>query len=138
MFDPDGDLTQVWKLLKDDATILSLLDLTDQSALEIARHIIKRSQWDDLAGNEKRLCIYFRPARRARLDIMTAEVLQIDCHVPAKQDYIAYRVQKQVKKLLHNYEGSGRIFYFDGQLGELPSMPGFFCAGTRYNFYALL
>jgi hypothetical protein len=116
-----------------------LLGLTGQTDLEIAKHIIKRSQWDDLTTNEKRLCIYFRPSRRARLDeVTTEEVMQIDCHVPAKQDYIAYRVQKQVRNLLHGYEFSGRRLYFDGQLGELPSMPGFFCAGSRYKFYAII
>ena len=114
------------------------MGLTGATALEIAKHIIKRSQWDDLTTNEKRLCIYFRPSRRARIDITTEEVMQIDCHVPAKQDYIAYRVQKQVRNLLHGFEFSGRRLYFDGQLGELPSMPGFFCAGSRYRFYSII
>ena len=139
LFDPDNDITNVWKRLKNDSALLTLLGLTtEKSDLEIAKHIIKRSQWDDLAGTEKRVCVYFRPSRRAGLDIVTEEVLQIDCHVPAKQDYVAYQVQKQIRSLLHNYEVSGRIFYFDGQLGELPSMPGFFCAGSRYRFYSLI
>jgi hypothetical protein len=114
------------------------MGLTGFTDLEIAKHIIKRSQWDDLANSEKRICIYFRPSRYTRLDITTEEVLQIDCHVPAKQDYIARRVQKQVRILLHKYETTGRIFYFDGQQGELPSMPGFYCSGSRYSFYAII
>lgn len=117
---------------------MEALGLTGAVLLEIAKHIIKRSQWDDLTTSEKRLCIYFRPSRSARIDIITEEILQIDCHVPAKQDYLAYRAQKQVRTLLHNYEFSGRRLYFDGQLGELPSMPGFICVGSRYRFYSII
>jgi hypothetical protein len=124
--------------LSGDATILNALELTGQTSLEKARHIIKRGQWDDLTTNEKRLCIYFRPSRMTRLsEMVTEEVMQIDCHVPAKQDYLAYRVQKQVRTLLHGYEYSGKRLCFYGQLGELPSMPGFFCAGSRYYFYSV-
>lgn len=128
----------MWKLFSTDAELLEALGLTGAPLLEIAKHIIKRSQWDDLATNEKRLCFYFRPSRRVRNEIITEEVLQIDCHVPAKQDYIAYRVQKRIRSLLHNKQIGNRLFYFDGQLGELPSMPGFICVGSRYCFYAVI
>lgn len=136
-FDPENDLTQVWRLLSGDAAILEAFGLTGATPLEIAKHIIKRSQWDDLTTSEKRLCIYFRPSRSTRNEITTEEVLQIDCHVPAKQDYLAYRVQGRVRRILHNYETSGKRFLFDGQLGELPSMHGFICVGSRYCFYSV-
>jgi hypothetical protein len=83
--------------------------------------------------------IFDRPSRQAKLDeLVTEEVMQIDCHVPAKQDYLAYQIQKQVRNLLHGYEYSGRRLYFNGQLGELPSMPGFICVGSRYRFYVVI
>jgi hypothetical protein len=137
LFDPENDLNQAWRLLSGDAAILEAMGLTGAPPLEIAKRIIKRSQWDDLVTNEKRLCIYFRPSRSTGNEITTEEVLQIDCHVPAKQDYLAYRVQGRVRKILHNYETGGKRFLFDGQLGELPSMPGFICVGSRYCFYSV-
>ena len=114
------------------------MGLTGFTDLEIAKHIIKGNQWYGLATSEKRICIYFRPSRPTRLDITTEEVLQIDCHVSARQYYVANQIQMQVKKLLHNHETTSRVFYFDGQTGGLPSMPGFVCVGGRYYFYAII
>jgi hypothetical protein len=117
--------------------ILEALGLTGASDLEIAKHILKRSVWDDLATNEKRLNVYFRPSRRVRNEIVSEEVLQVDCHVPAKQDYSAYRIQARVRQLLHNWEVNGKQLCFSGQLGELSSMTGFICVGSRYYFYTV-
>lgn len=121
-----------------DVELLTTLGLNGATEIEKAKHIIKRSVYTDLASNEKRLCIYFRPSRKALNPLYSEEVLQIDCHVPALQDYLAYRAQKRIRELLHEYDPSGRIFYFDGQLGELPSMPGFVCVGSRYIYYTVI
>ncbi len=121
----------------DDAKILEALGLTAATELEIARHILKRSVWDDLATNERRLNVYFRPSRSLRNEVVIEEVIQVDCHVPTKQDYLAYRVQARVREILHGYTINGKQLYFNGQLGELPSMPGFICAGSRYRFYSV-
>jgi len=125
-------------LFMNDAVILDLLGLTDATMLERAKHIIKRSRWNDLAGSEKRLCIYFRPSRMIPNQLVMEEVLQIDCHVPVVQDYIAYRVQKRVREILHGFNYNGRTFYFDGMLGELPTMQDFFCVGSRYVYYGVI
>jgi len=65
-------------------------------------------------------------------------VLQVDCHVPATQDYIAYRVLERVYTLLHRKKLNKRYIFFDGQLGELPTMQGFFCAGSRFEFKRII
>lgn len=111
------------------------MGLKDATNLEIAKQIIKRSTWDDLQENQKRICIYFRPSRLSRNDILTNEILQIDCHVPAKQDYIADRIISRVSALLNNKDLNGVYLKFAGQLGELPTMSGFYCVGVRFNFY---
>lgn len=134
MFNPDSDLTTISILLRKDASLLELLGLSGADQLTIAKRIIKRSQWTDLATSEKRLCIYFLPDRRLRNESFKQSVLQVDCHVPAVQDYIAYRVLERVFELLHRKRINKRYIFFDGQLGELPSMPGFFCAGSRFEF----
>ena len=121
--------------MKDDLAILELMGLKDATNLEIARQIIKRSTWDDLQENQKRICIYFRPSRLSRNEILTNEILQIDCHVPAKQDYIADRIISRVTKLLNNKNLNGAYIKFAGQLGELPSMSGFYCVGIRFDYY---
>lgn len=128
----------MWKTLSGDATLLSLMSLTGQPATEIAKRIIKRSSYEGLTGNEKRLCIHFRSSRKSRNLIITDEVLQIDCHVPGAQDYTAYRVIERVKVLLHNQPLNQRRTYFDGQLGELPSMAGFVSVGARFNFFSTI
>lgn len=134
MFNPSSDLTAMQNILKNDATILSLLDLTGKTPVEIAKRIIKRSQWTDLVTNEKRLCVYFRPARKPGNLKFNEEVLELDCHVPATLDYIAYQVQERIFLLLNEQRINNRTTYFDGQLGELPTMSGFFCVGSRYVF----
>lgn len=112
------------------------MELANQPMVERGKRIIKRSYYEGLAGSDKRLCVYFRPSRQTTNPNFHQQVLQIDCHVPAEQDYIAYRIQKKIKEILHGYRTTGRIFYFSGMLGELPSLAGFVCVGTRFVFHA--
>jgi len=121
-------------MMRKDEPLLELLGLKDADAVTKAKRIIKRSQWTDLATSEKRLCVYFLPDRRMRNESFKQSVLQVDCHVPAIQDYIAYRVLERVFTLLHRKRLNKRYIHFDGQLGELPTMQGFFCAGSRFEF----
>ncbi len=134
MFNPDSDLTTISLMMRKDESLLELLGLKDADAVTKAKRIIKRSQWTDLATSEKRLCVYFLPDRRMRNESFKQSVLQVDCHVPAIQDYIAYRVLERVFTLLHRKRLNKRYIHFDGQLGELPTMQGFFCAGSRFEF----
>ena len=138
MLDPNTDKDVVQEIISSDSEILNLLDLESASNLEIAKHIIKRSRWDDLAGNDKRISIYFRPSRSTRNEITVAPVIQVDCHVPAKQDYIAEKVMKRVKILLHKRMVNNRPLYLESSLGELPTMPGFYCAGCRFYYYSII
>ncbi len=112
-----------------------MMGLIGQPLVERGKRIIKRSYYEGLAGSEKRLCIYFKPSRQIRNELFLEQVLQVDCHVPADQDYMGYRIQRRVKEILHGYESTGRIFHFSGLLGELPSMSGFVCIGSRYVFH---
>ncbi len=137
-FDPDLDLTVIQRTLSNDPEIKNLLGLSTASPLEIAKHIIKRSQWDDLISNDKRITIYPRPSRSVRNEILTEQIIEVDCHVPTKQDYIAHRVQKRVKELLHNTVLEGRRFHFEMFLGELPTAPGFVCVGSRFRSYVTI
>lgn len=125
------------KLFVQDATMNEILGIAGLSDVEKVKRILKRSQWDNLVSNERRLCLYFRPSRTARLSIVTNEVLQIDCHVPATQDYMAYRAIARAQELLYNKEINHRIYEFEGQLGELTTLSGFVCVGARFTFYAL-
>jgi hypothetical protein len=137
LFEPENDINAVQKLFIEDSELLEILGLSSATSLEKSQKIIKRSQWDDLANNEKQLCVYFKPSRTARNRIVTNELLQVDIHVPAKQDYLAYRAIARVEKLLFNQEINNRIYEFEGQLGELPTLAGFFCVGARFSFYAV-
>jgi hypothetical protein len=114
------------------------MGLTGKTKVEIGEQIIKRNIWDELTEGEKRICVYFRPSRLTVNEIVAQEIIQLDCHVPSKEEYVAYQVQAQAKKLLHKKQVNGRYLYFIGQLGELPSMPGFVCVGGRYSFYATI
>lgn len=126
-------------LFMNDKEILEGLGLTLGSPpLDKAKRIIKRSIYEGLATNERRLNLYFRPSRSSRNEIFANEILQIDVHTPATQDYYAYRVQKRIKELLHGKQIGSMLLHFDGQLGELPSMQGFVCVGSRYSFYRVI
>lgn len=136
-FSPEIDLNTLQALFLADSQVLACLGITGATQVEKVKHILKRSIWTDLAGTDRRLCCYFRPSRRGGVSIVTNEVLQIDCHVPAAQDYMAYRTITRVEQLLYNKEIGNRIYEFDGQLGELPSATGFICVGARFTFYAI-
>jgi len=134
LFNPAQDLTAIQSILKSDAQLLSLLDLTGATAVTIAKRIIKRSQWNDLVNSDKRLCIYFTPSRSTRNQKFKGESIEIDCHVPSIVDYKAYEIQERIFVLLNEKQVNKRYTFFEGQLGELPTMPGFFCCGSRYTF----
>ena len=126
-------LAQAQKMVSDGRAI----NLEVAKLLIRQSKIITRSQWDNLVTAERRLCLYFRPSRTAKNRIVTNELLQVDVHVPAKQDYLAYRAIARVEKLLYDQEVNNRIYEFEGQLGELPTMTGFVCVGARFSFYAV-
>ncbi len=135
LYNPSQDLTAVQSILKSNTKILSLLDLINAEPVTIAKRIIKRSQWNDLVGSDKRLCVYFLPARKVRNESFFEEILEIDCHVPATEDYKAWQIQEQVFKLLHKKKVNKRYLCAEPSLGELATMSGFFCCGTRFKFY---
>ena len=134
MFNPSSDLTVIQNIFKADSTILSLLNLTGKTQTEILKKIIRKSTWSDLATNERRLCLYFRPSRLLGNKKFTGDVIQFDCYVPADDEFYAYQVQERIFALLNEKMVNNRYLYLDGQLGELPTMSGFFCAGSRYWF----
>jgi hypothetical protein len=155
MFNPSKDLTVIQNILKADNTILTLLELTGTSLTNkvnayIAKHpgtsqatatniiitntIIRESRWNNLVGNERRLCFYFVPSRKTRNESFNSEVVEFDCHVPAGYGFYAYQVHEQIYKLLQKQKVNNRYLYFEGQLGELPTMSGFFCCGSRFTF----
>lgn len=137
-FNPSKDLNAIQKILIEDAEIIKLMDLSNATNIEKAKRIIKRSQWSDLATNDKRLCIFFVPDRRSRNENFLEGVIEINVHVPAIQDFKAWEIQERVKVLLHKQKINKRYTYFNGQLGELPTMQGFFCCGSRFNFSRLI
>jgi hypothetical protein len=134
MFNPSSDLTVIQKILLADATILNLLNLTSATPIERAKKIIRESRWNDLATSERRLNLYFVPSRKTRNESFNSEIVEFDCHVPATYGFFAYQVQEQIYKLLQKQKVNNRYLYFDGQLGELPTMSGFFACGSRYTF----
>ncbi len=134
MFNPSKDLTVIQNILRVDEVLLNSLLLTGKTQAEIIKKISRESRWNDLASSERRLCLYFIPSRKIRNASFNSEVIQFDCHVPAGYGFYAYEVQEQIYKLLHKQKVNNRYLYFEGQLGELPTMPGFFCCGSRFTF----
>lgn len=156
MFNPSSDLTAIQNLLIADAELLKLLDLTGPAMesrinayinkspttsrklaerIIILGSVIRRSQWDDLVTSDKRICVYFVPSRPTRNESFIEEGIMVDVHVPINQDYKAWEIQERVKVILHNTRINKRYTKFYGQLGELPTVQGFFCCGSRYRFY---
>ena len=138
MFDPYRDLVEIQKVLVNDSEILRLMDLTNADLATKARRIIRTSDYDDLANQERRLCIFFRPSRRPPNNMQTEEVIQIDCHVPKSESHISYQIQQAVLQAIRNKKINGRYLLFDGQLGELPTANGYFCVGQRFKYYAVI
>jgi hypothetical protein len=82
LFDPEMDLNHIWKTVRDDKDVLAAMGLSGADDLTIAKHIIKKSKYNDLASNERRLCIFYLPSRPALNNLVTPEMIEIDCHVP--------------------------------------------------------
>ncbi len=135
MFTPSEDLTAIQSMLNSDSTILSLLDLIGKEQVEINKKIIKRSKWDDLATNEKRLCLYFIPSRPTRCQDLHEQIIEIVCHAPSSLDYVATDVIGRAATLLNKKQIQGRLLKVTGQLGELPTMTGFYSCGIRICYY---
>lgn len=134
-FTPEKDLNAVQRILIEDATVLSIMDLTGKPPIDLASGIIKRSKWDDLASSNKRICISLVPDRNTRNESINEMLIQIDVHVPAIEDYKAWRLQERFKKLLNNKRINNSYFKFYKQLGETPTMAGFFCCSSRFRYY---
>jgi len=138
LYNPLSDLTAVQNILISDPEILSLLDLAGKPKNKIVERIIKHNKWSDLANSDKRLCVYFIPSRRTANNSVFEEVLEIDCHVPSSENYKAWQVQERIFELLHKKRVNNRYLYAEPPLGELPTMAGFFCCGSRFKFYRII
>lgn len=137
MIDQKAILNAVQAAMIGDAIILSCLDLTGATPVAKAQQIIKRSYYNDLANAKSRICIYFRPSRSNTRNQMTIEsVLEIDVHVPLSRDMFAYDTIKRAHEMLHDKVFAYHRLRLDGQLGELPTATGYFCAGARFSFFA--
>lgn len=138
MYDPETDLNHIWKTVRDNTGVLTAMGLSNADNLTIAKRIIKKSKYSDLASSERRLCIFFLPSRPALNNLVTPEMIEIDCHVPDADSMIAYRVIKAVHKALHEKMVNGKQLLSAGQLGELATAPGYFCAGMRFKYHGTI
>lgn len=138
LFDPEMDLNHIWKTVRDDAGVIAAMGLTGADNLTIAKRMIKKSKYNDLANNERRLCIFFLPSRPALNNLITPEMIEVDCHVPDAEYMVAYKVLKAVHKALHEKMVNGKQILSAGQLGELATAPGYFCAGMRFMYYGTI
>lgn len=136
MYSLDSDLNTIQRILIADKKLITLLDLDGKPPAEIGRRITKQSQWNDLADNTKRLCIYPLPSRFTRNDILFEEVIEVDIHTPSSQSHHARQIIGRVVDILNNQRINGRYITFKGQLGELPTMTGFYCCGVRFSYYS--
>ncbi len=135
MYDIEGDLTAIQNILIVDPTVLSLLGLTGKPKLDIVKRIIKRSQWNDIVGSDKRLGIYPLPARGTRSESLYEQMLEVACHVPISEDFKARKTISRAIGIINNTRIKGRYLKLRGLPGELPTMPGFYCFGCRLGYY---
>lgn len=138
MFNPNDDKDAIYNILIADSVLMGLLGLTGATTTKIATQVIKRNEWEGLINNEKRLNIYFRPALKTYNDITTRPIVQIDCHVPAKEDYIAEKVMARVVYLLNDKHINKFRLYLYGYLGTLQTLSGFYCSGVRFYYYKVI
>lgn len=138
MYDPEMDLNWLWRTLRDSNEVLEAMGLTNADNLTIAKRIIKKSNYSDLASGERRLCIFLLPSRPAINNLITPEMIEIDCHVPDNDHMSAYRVLRTVHKALHSQMVNGKQILYAGQLGELATAPGYFCAGMRFKYHGTI
>jgi hypothetical protein len=128
MFDPEADLTAIWRVLSNDKPLLDLLGYTSGSK---TNYIWKGDQAPQATG--KRLCFYHAPSRQSHNDLCSIEVIQFDAHVPLMNAVDARNIQKRVAELIKKHEFNGHKLYFMGQL-PLPSATGYTCVATRYRY----
>ena len=136
MFDPGSDLMSIQTTLVNDNELLTLMGLASASEIERLKKIITSSRWGDLATGERRLCVYFIPARLTRNSLFREELIQFECHVPSGQNILAYKILQRVYELFHKQKVNCRRLELYGQLGELTTSEGFFCCASRFTFYS--
>lgn len=138
MFNPSSDLIAIQNMLRADAKLLRLMNLEGKSEIEVIKKIITKSKWADLVTGERRLCFYFLPARKLYNQAFTQDVIEFDCHVPSDDEVYGYRILERVHELIYKKKVNNRYMYFEGQLGELATLQGFFCCASRYTFSRII
>jgi len=136
MYDIDSDINAIQKILANNKPILELMGLTNAQTIDKAKRIIKKSQYDNLDTDEKRICIYSLPARPTRNSDLFEELIQIDVHTPSSLDNKARQIVGKIVDALNNNRINGRYIKCNGNLGELSTASGFYCHGVRFGFYS--
>ena len=123
--------------LREDQTLLTLLGLSATKKDEIVKRITRRGQFSErVTGPVKLLLLQYKPDRKTFSDVMKEQVLQVECHVHESEADVAEKVMDRVRVLLHGWSLNRRPVYYEGQLGELPSMASFVCVGSRFTYHA--
>jgi hypothetical protein len=134
-YDIDGDLNAIQDILINNTEILTLMGLSSATHADIVKRIIKRSKYGDLANGEIRLCIFFAPSRGTSVNVMSEEVIEIDCHVPDTLDYKARQIIGKIVNILFDKKVNGHYMKCKGQLGELPTVTNYYCHGVKLGYY---
>lgn len=129
MFDPDADISAIWDVLANDTEILSLVGWDSKKPKS---ELIYKGNEIPSKLDSNRICLYFAPSRRTRNQIVSEEVIQIDCHSPKPE--ITRKMVKRVNDLINRKTLNGRHLWFSGQLGDLTTAKGYSCAGVRFRY----
>ena len=143
MFNPSKDLSSIQRAITCNEKIQEYLKIDKkltgiQKQLEMAKKVIKRRSWDGLASGSRRINLYFLPERSINNQAFFESVIQIDVHVPLAEDYIAYRIQSEIKKQIDGRILKHMNFKYDGMLGDTPTVDGLFCCSVRYKCYRIV
>ena len=129
MFDPDADISAIWEVLANDTKILSLVEWVNGKPKS---ELIYKGNEIPSKLDSNRICLYFAPSRRTRNQIVSEEVIQIDCHSPRPET--TRQMVKRVAELVNRETLNGRQLWFAGQLGDLTTAKGYSCAGVRFRY----
>lgn len=133
-YKPDADLNDIRGVIASNPEILAEMGLADADTEVVNDAIIKTNRYYDLAEGQKRLCLFSRPSRAGGMDITSEMLLDVLCHVPNIAPDSARKIVGLVWESVGKKQINGKILHWGGELGELPTAPGFYCYGLRLTY----
>jgi hypothetical protein len=137
---PHTAMEGILDALRADPALLGLLLIPANDEVKKYKGIVGKRNYYNMAREELRLCVYFRPSRKTENDIVWEDMVEAAAHVPENLDMTAHTILSRVQKILtmDTLKIQNQPIRYAGYMGEMPTKEGFFAVGSRFVFPSIV